>query len=592
MSGQSMDCASTPSNPPRPVVLVRMHPHVAGALPEGLVPSSTFDIETPPGRWQVEAPPGDPCWSALADEIQRVAHKIASMPASEVHFLGACPYSLATCLAHGLFQSRSHELVIHQQVNSPVDGAKRWQPWSERGPVLDRFFVTPEPLDPKAAHEHLQVQVSITHAVAFAEVPQAVQAAPALVLRPESGGQWAVPDARAARAAALEIEATIMDLAAQHPAATLHLFYVGPLGVLMLASRRLGLLSETSSGRPRLVLYERHKIEDGFRFWPAIAWPAGRVLSGDAEALAPGTKLADIAPPQVEHTPTPAIAKIHLWGEELREQEIVIQTATMGDAALKGILSAIERFGICVLRMDGMGPDKSLLKQLTRTIGRPAPRQNDFEGEIKSVIPEPTGTLGSGDSSRQLGLHVDGTQHTDTPALLAFHFVSEAKVGATSLFVDIARVLSDMPADERWQIISALAHPRAAVFEKKGMRYEGPIMFVATDRSLGVRVRFDEVIQPHAECRVAFERLRERCELEAYRLWLEPREGDLIIFDNRRLLHARDEVVGPRLREHWRMWIEELHTARRPDYLLGIRPVSTELLSEVRRRNGPNRRQG
>ena len=105
---------------------------------------------------------------------------------------------------------------------------------------------------------------------------------------------------------------------------------------------------------------------------------------------------------------------------------------------------------------------------------------------------------------------MDGTQHDETPAVLIFHYIAGAKVGANSVFVDTVKVLMDIEEERRHEILINLARPDAATFSKKNMVHTGPIFYLSPTSNLVCRVRFDEVIQVHRECQNDFEFLRER----------------------------------------------------------------------------------
>jgi alpha-ketoglutarate-dependent taurine dioxygenase len=121
----------------------------------------------------------------------------------------------------------------------------------------------------------------------------------------------------------------------------------------------------------------------------------------------------------------------------------------------------------------------------------------------------------------------------------------------------------------------------AATFSKKNMKHTGPIFYFSPTGSLVCRVRFDEVIQVHSDCRADYDLLKEKFNDPKYAMEFKPREGDIVVFDNWRVLHARDEVFGMHVRRHWRGWISNLETTLQPDYYLGIRPFSTNIAAQV-----------
>jgi alpha-ketoglutarate-dependent taurine dioxygenase len=283
------------------------------------------------------------------------------------------------------------------------------------------------------------------------------------------------------------------------------------------------------------------------------------------------------------------LGRIDPWYGDLNPKELILDVDDVGDILQKQIFTALERKGICQVRITALSPESHVMKSVANLIGPLTKTQNKFKSDtVQLIVPKATGAKNSGNTLADLGLHVDGTQHKETPAVLLFHYVSGAKLGATSVFVDIARALLDIKADRRNQILVNLARHDAAVFSKKGMVHKGPIFYFSETGRLVCRVRFDNVISVHPECMDNFNYIQKQFNEPRYRLEFKPREGDMIIFDNWRVLHARDEVYGLKVRQHWRGWISNLKPAYQPDYFLGIRPFSADLAAKIQSANDPN----
>jgi alpha-ketoglutarate-dependent taurine dioxygenase len=285
------------------------------------------------------------------------------------------------------------------------------------------------------------------------------------------------------------------------------------------------------------------------------------------------------------------ISKIELWDGDLSEAAIFIPTIEVGATVQKQILSALERRGICQVRISGQSPHKHITRAVANLIGPLTPTQNDFDADVlQLIVPKTTGAANSGNTLADLGLHVDGTQHTETPAVMVFHYVSLAKVGATSVFVDMAKVLFDIEPDRRHKLLVNLARPDAATFSKKGMTFTSPLFYFSPTGRLVCRIRFDDVIKLNSKCQKDFDYLKERANDSKYRLEFKPLDGDLVIFDNWRVLHARDEVYGAHVRQHWRGWVSNLKTAFQPDYFLGVRPFNADTAAKIEKAQGKNRK--
>jgi hypothetical protein len=64
-----------------------------------------------------------------------------------------------------------------------------------------------------------------------------------------------------------------------------------------------------------------------------------------------------------------------------------------------------------------------------------------------------------------------------------------------------------------------------------------------------------------------------------------PRDGDIVVFDNWRVMHARDEIYGEVQRHHRRVWIAVPRHEHQISYQLGIRPISPEIAARIREAN-------
>jgi alpha-ketoglutarate-dependent taurine dioxygenase len=280
------------------------------------------------------------------------------------------------------------------------------------------------------------------------------------------------------------------------------------------------------------------------------------------------------------------MGKIEPWDGNLNPKDLLIDADDVGDIQQAQILTALEKRGICQLRITAQPADDYVIKTVAKLIGPLTKRQNDFKRDVvKLIVPKAAGAPNSGDTLADLGLHVDGTQHTETLSVLMFHYVSAAKLGATSVFVDTAKALLDIKAERRQQILVNLARSNAATFSKKKMVHIGPIFYFSPTGRLVCRIRFDSVISLHPECIDDFNYLLRKFNDSKYRLEFKPREGDMIIFDNWRVLHARDEVFGKKVRQHWRGWVSNLKSAFQPEYFLGIRPISAAIAAQIEAAN-------
>ncbi|HEV2859476.1 MAG TPA: TauD/TfdA family dioxygenase [Pyrinomonadaceae bacterium] len=277
-------------------------------------------------------------------------------------------------------------------------------------------------------------------------------------------------------------------------------------------------------------------------------------------------------------------ARVTPW-TQLGMRAFLVEEERLGPDAFRRVWDNLERYGICLIRLHGYAPEQHVLERALTHIGFPAESQNDFTGAIKDITPEAQGRANSGDTTGELGFHVDGTQDPTQPAFLAFQYVEGAVLGAESRFADASGILAGFDDEVRNDILTNLARHDAATFSKLGESYTGPIFSFSPTGSLMCRIRFDAVIQVHDECREAFELLKERFENHQYSTMFLPNRGDIVVFDNHRVMHARDEIYGEVQRHHRRVWIAVPRREHQIDYKMGIRPITAELEAAIRKRN-------
>src|SRR5207253_8337563 len=121
--------------------------------------------------------------------------------------------------------------------------------------------------------------------------------------------------------------------------------------------------------------------------------------------------------------------------------------------------------------------------------------------------------------------------------------------------IDLSSVLRDLP--NRDDLLINLSKADAARFEKKGMEHIGPIFRFPDGHSLAGRLRFDAVMEVKDECKTAFNLLRDAIH-GGYEIRFKPHPGDIIVFDNWRVMHARTEIYGEAQRVHRRVWMNAL----------------------------------
>ena len=273
--------------------------------------------------------------------------------------------------------------------------------------------------------------------------------------------------------------------------------------------------------------------------------------------------------------------RIQPWKTIVDHDEFKIERERIGDIETQDTLKLIQKYGICLLRLFGQPPSEDVLRAYFESIGQVAGIQNEFAGEVKDLKPSPDVVANTGSSAGDLGFHVDGTQAINQPALLAFQYIVTADIRGNSKFVDLAKVILDIAEEERKEILVNLSKSNAASFDKKEMNFTGPLFNFPDNHSLACRVRFDDVITCHEDCQSSFETLKNSVYSD-YGITFKPRPGDIIIFDNWRIMHARDEVLGNAQRHHRRVWLNALLPQHQINYKMGIRPILPETISAMK----------
>jgi hypothetical protein len=280
-------------------------------------------------------------------------------------------------------------------------------------------------------------------------------------------------------------------------------------------------------------------------------------------------------------------ARVTPW-KALAEDDFTLPIDALEGGDKGAALRMLHEHGIVRIRMYGDTPSAQRLLSLENWVGPAREVQNDTPGKVKSLVPNYDAPPNTGDSSQALAPHVDGTQDDQTPALLAFQYQTGGKWGAESTFLDTAAMLAELPEHDLARILTVLARKGCGTCTKtKGewsKTFTGPIVQSQYGGlSVSIRLRDDDLLSVIDECAREFNELR-----NLVRTWSEhnmtrytPQDGDIVIFDNWRLLHGRAAVGGSRQRIHDRMWIDCFLPVHDGKYMLGVRPLGNGLLNAI-----------
>ncbi len=290
--------------------------------------------------------------------------------------------------------------------------------------------------------------------------------------------------------------------------------------------------------------------------------------------------------------------QIQPW-DILQEQDFLVHREKFDAEAERAVLEKLQRFGFALVRLTALTPESELLTSLEHSLGPACAEQNDYnESKIKPIIPDPQKEAISGESGKELGAHVDGTQDNPLPpAMLAFQYMAGATHGGHSTFIDMADVLRNLSEGDLAKTLADLSQHDAAVCKKEKTRedgsvwkgsFSGPLIKpVCGDRAVSFRVRFDRVLKVPKKYQDSFEILQTAVLSRGQdrKLVFIPQVGDIAIFDNWRVLHGRLAVAGRHERHHNRIWLKELATRHQGRTVLGVRGLSLDSLHLIKKNN-------
>ncbi|WP_437600247.1 SAVED domain-containing protein [Sorangium sp. So ce590] len=241
-------------------------------------------IRTPAGLWHRAGAPTLSIWKDVFQQISAKVQEVRAAKQSRLHLVAKAPLALGALLGRLI---DPHDQLLVYQLDTD-HGNKVWRPWGPAWPADPGtrgtpFFDVPPGLEQcrpeQDGHFALVVDVSgnnnadtCVEAVKTWAGGRNVQ--PLLIRANDITGQDAVRVPADVDKAAIELDRVFQQIAEALPNATLHVFYYGPLGILIRACRRLWLR------RTPIIFWDTY-YDSAARYFPAIAFPEGRLLIGD-----------------------------------------------------------------------------------------------------------------------------------------------------------------------------------------------------------------------------------------------------------------------------------------------------------------------
>ena len=228
------------------------------------------------------------------------------------------------------------------------------------------------------------------------------------------------------------------------------------------------------------------------------------------------------------------------------------QRIMASDIALYEWMSALDKCGLAII--NGM-PDKSeAVKQTASRIDYL--RQTNF-GTTFDVVSEKN-PINLAYTSMSLPLHTDLANQEVPPGYQFLHCLSNESVGGESTFVDGLKVLEDLRVDqpEYFRLLSEYVIPFRFHDNAHDIRQHHPIINVDSFGNI-IEIKynahlagiFDLPSEVMYDYYIAYRDLMSRLKNARYKIELKLAAGEMVVFDNRRVLHGRnefDENIGKR----------------------------------------------
>ena len=283
----------------------------------------------------------------------------------------------------------------------------------------------------------------------------------------------------------------------------------------------------------------------------AITW------SDDHVATAPASWLRTNVPePGADDATVDRTRGKTLWGAELADRPPWMDYADVisDPATMLRWLGLIDRMGFALLR--GMPTDRATMSELAGRIGPIRPSNYGVDWEIEASVTPKNAVY----SARGLSAHSD-LPYRESPPGLQFLLADVADApGGESMLVDGYRVAEALRVEhpDFWTTLTETEVSFGYVDEEYDLRYRAPIIGLRRDGSYGVIRHAPGLLGPFdprparfARLYPAVHRFTEMLREPAYEIRLRLEPGELIAFDNVRVLHGRAPFdLGPGGRRH------------------------------------------
>ena len=261
-----------------------------------------------------------------------------------------------------------------------------------------------------------------------------------------------------------------------------------------------------------------------------------------------------------------------LWGPELAEEVPQSDYAKVraDEAERLGMLERLRDYGF--VRLRGVPAAAEETEKVAALVG--LLRETNY-GRVYDLVVKPSPLI-LGDTGAGLMPHTDEPYRHWPPGITFFHCLAASADGGASIFVDSFRIAEELRA-EAPEAFYLLSHAPQRFYrlldEERDFRTEGRIFsldfegnvtgFRLLDRGAAALDLPEPMIEPYF---AALRKLLERLYREDQHLHLRLVPGDVLIFNNQRVLHGRTAFDPTKARRHIRSChvdIDEFHSTLR-----------------------------